>query len=193
MRDIRCWSWGLKPTFASNRRCFDLLAGGFRVYVAVDAVGARYVISTARQALRRMDSSGGHLDHHGVGTVRVVPTIRLARVQKNQCPGARKAPHPITARPKHQTRNTKNKEQNTNNKTSNTLSIPMPNAPTPHLPPALNPPVRILLGPGPSDMHPRVLTAAGPQHGRASRSLLSGFDERHAANAGAPCFARKTR
>lgn len=29
------------------------------------------------------------------------------------------------------------------------------------LPPAVNPPVRILLGPGPSDIHPRVLTALG--------------------------------
>lgn len=32
---------------------------------------------------------------------------------------------------------------------------------TPSLPPAVNPPVRILLGPGPSEIHPRVLTALG--------------------------------
>jgi len=34
-------------------------------------------------------------------------------------------------------------------------------SPAPTIPPALNPPVRVLLGPGPSDPHPRVLTALG--------------------------------
>src|SRR5204863_6461475 len=35
------------------------------------------------------------------------------------------------------------------------------NRPMPALPPPLNPPPRILLGPGPSDIHPRVLQAMG--------------------------------
>jgi alanine-glyoxylate transaminase/serine-glyoxylate transaminase/serine-pyruvate transaminase len=30
-----------------------------------------------------------------------------------------------------------------------------------NLPPPLNPPVRVLMGPGPSDIHPRVLQAMG--------------------------------
>ena len=34
--------------------------------------------------------------------------------------------------------------------------------------PALNPPVRILMGPGPSDIHPRVLEAHGQGNRRAS-------------------------
>jgi nicotinamidase-related amidase len=38
----------------------DLLGEGFRVYVAVDAVGARYDVDH-QVALRRMDSSGATL------------------------------------------------------------------------------------------------------------------------------------
>src|SRR5277367_1565495 len=34
-------------------------------------------------------------------------------------------------------------------------------APAATLPPAVNPPIRLLMGPGPSEIHPRVLTALG--------------------------------
>ena len=47
----------------------------------------------------------------------------------------------------------------------------------------LNAPSRLLMGPGPSPVHPRVLAALGRRHDRPSRSVLSHADERHAADA----------
>ena len=44
--------------------------------------------------------------------------------------------------------------------------------------PVLNPPVRILLGPGPSDIHPRVLTAMSrPTVGHLDHYYLSLMDD----------------
>ena len=77
----------------------------------------------------------------------MVPAIRHARIQKDQRPGARKAARGITG----------------------LRTIPLPLAtvarhetamnPASIVAPPLNPPVRILMGPGPSDIHPRVLQA----------------------------------
>ena len=54
------WFAASRPTSASSRRCWTCLADGWRVYVAVDAVGSRFEID-CRTAIGRMDSSGATL------------------------------------------------------------------------------------------------------------------------------------
>lgn len=51
---------GIEAHVCIQQTVLDLLAAGFRAYVAVDAVGARYDIDY-QTALRRMDSSGATL------------------------------------------------------------------------------------------------------------------------------------
>lgn len=51
---------GIEAHVCIQQTVLDLLAGGFRVYVAVDAVGSRYDLD-CQTALRRMDSSGAVL------------------------------------------------------------------------------------------------------------------------------------
>jgi nicotinamidase-related amidase len=48
---------GIETHVCMQQTAFDLLAQGFRVYVAVDATGSRYTIDS-ETALRRMDSAG---------------------------------------------------------------------------------------------------------------------------------------
>ena len=57
---------------------------------------------------------------------------------------------------------------------------------------ALNPPVRVLLGPGPSDTHPRVLSAlAKPTLGHLDPEYLKIMDD--SSPGCGPSFKRKTR
>ena len=51
---------GIEAHVCVQQTVLDLLAGGFRVYVAVDAIGARHDIDY-RTALNRMDSCGATL------------------------------------------------------------------------------------------------------------------------------------
>jgi nicotinamidase-related amidase len=51
---------GMETHVCVGQTVLDLLAGGWRVYVAVDAVGSRFKIDH-ETALRRMDSSGATL------------------------------------------------------------------------------------------------------------------------------------
>jgi len=51
---------GIEAHVCIQQTVLDLLAGGFRVYVAVDAVGARHDVDY-QTALRRMDSCGATL------------------------------------------------------------------------------------------------------------------------------------
>lgn len=51
---------GIESHVCVQQTAFDLLAAGFRVYVAVDAVAARHEIDHAT-ALRRMEASGASL------------------------------------------------------------------------------------------------------------------------------------
>ena len=51
---------GIEAHVCIQQTVLDLLAGGFRVYVAIDAVGARHDIDY-QTALRRMDSCGATL------------------------------------------------------------------------------------------------------------------------------------
>lgn len=48
---------GIEAHVCIQQTAFDLLAAGYRVYLAVDAIGARYDIDY-QTALRRMDSAG---------------------------------------------------------------------------------------------------------------------------------------
>ena len=48
---------GIEAHVCVQQTALDLLAAGWRVYVAVDAVGSRFEIDS-RTAIRRMDSSG---------------------------------------------------------------------------------------------------------------------------------------
>jgi nicotinamidase-related amidase len=51
---------GIEAHVCVQQTAFDLMAAGFRVYLAVDAIGARYEIDY-QTALRRMESSGATL------------------------------------------------------------------------------------------------------------------------------------
>ena len=51
---------GIKTHVCVQQTVLDLLAGGFQVYVAVDAVGSRYAVDR-ETALRRMEMSGATL------------------------------------------------------------------------------------------------------------------------------------
>lgn len=51
---------GIEAHVCIQQTVFDLLSEGFRVYVAVDAVGSRYDVDY-QVALRRMDSAGANL------------------------------------------------------------------------------------------------------------------------------------
>jgi nicotinamidase-related amidase len=51
---------GIETHVCIQQTVFDLLAAGFRIYVAVDAVGARFDVDH-QIALRRMDSAGATL------------------------------------------------------------------------------------------------------------------------------------
>jgi nicotinamidase-related amidase len=51
---------GIEAHVCVQQTVLDLLAGGYRVYVAVDAVGSRYAIDY-ETALKRMDSAGATL------------------------------------------------------------------------------------------------------------------------------------
>ncbi len=51
---------GIEAHVCVQQTVLDLLAGGYRVYVAVDAVGSRYAIDY-ETGLRRMESSGATL------------------------------------------------------------------------------------------------------------------------------------
>jgi len=51
---------GIEAHVCIQQTVFDLLAAGFRVYLPVDAIGARYEIDY-QTALRRMDSAGAVL------------------------------------------------------------------------------------------------------------------------------------
>jgi len=48
---------GIEAHVCIQQTAFDLLAAGYRVYLAVDAIGARYEVDY-QTALRRMDSAG---------------------------------------------------------------------------------------------------------------------------------------
>ena len=48
---------GIEAHVCIQQTAFDLLAAGYRVYLAADAIGARYDIDY-QMALRRMDSAG---------------------------------------------------------------------------------------------------------------------------------------
>ena len=51
---------GIEAHVCVQQTVLDLLAGGYRVYVAVDAVGSRFEVD-CRTALTRMDSAGATL------------------------------------------------------------------------------------------------------------------------------------
>jgi nicotinamidase-related amidase len=51
---------GIEAHVCIQQTAFDLLAAGYRVYLAADAIGARYDIDY-QMALRRMDSAGATL------------------------------------------------------------------------------------------------------------------------------------
>jgi nicotinamidase-related amidase len=51
---------GIEAHVCIQQTAFDLLAAGYKVYLAVDAIGARYDIDY-QTALRRMDSAGATL------------------------------------------------------------------------------------------------------------------------------------
>ena len=51
---------GIEAHVCIQQTAFDLLAAGYRVYLAVDAIGARYDIDY-QTAMRRMDSAGATL------------------------------------------------------------------------------------------------------------------------------------
>lgn len=51
---------GIEAHVCIQQTAFDLLAAGYRVYLAVDAIGARYDVDY-QTALRRMDSAGAVL------------------------------------------------------------------------------------------------------------------------------------
>ena len=85
----RFWSAASRPTCASQQTVLDLLADGWRVYVAVDAVGSRFEIDY-RTALGRMDSAGATLTTteaamfewcEAAGTPEFKQISRLAREQ----------------------------------------------------------------------------------------------------------------
>ena len=64
--------------------------------------------------------------------------------------------------------------------------------PSADLAPVLNPPVRILMGPGPSDIHPRVLQAiAKPTVGHLDPYYLQLMNDMRAMMQG--CFAPRTK
>ena len=62
---------GIEAHVCVGQTVFDLLADGWRVFVAVDAVGSRFPIDY-RTALDRMDSAGAYVDDYRRGDVRVV-------------------------------------------------------------------------------------------------------------------------
>ena len=51
---------GIEAHVCIQQTVLDLLANGYRVYVAVDAIGARYAVDY-ETALKRMDSAGATL------------------------------------------------------------------------------------------------------------------------------------
>ena len=79
---------GIETHVCVQQTVLDLLAGGYRVYVPVDAVGSRYRIDF-ETGLRRMESAGATLTTTESAPVRVVPGVGHAAVQEDQRNGAR--------------------------------------------------------------------------------------------------------
>ena len=79
---------GIETHVCIQQTVLDLLADGWRVYVAVDAVGARHELDH-QTALRRMESSAPCSRHRG-RAAGMVPGRRHAGVQANQPHRARR-------------------------------------------------------------------------------------------------------
>ena len=90
---------GIEAHVCVQQTVLDLLADGWRVYIAADAVGSRFDVDY-RIALERMAFRRGHADHHRGRVVRVVRSRRHAGVQTDQPTGSRiravnKASYPV--------------------------------------------------------------------------------------------------
>ncbi len=81
---------GIETHVCVQQTVLDLLAAGFQVYVAVDAVGSRYARGS-RDGLAAHGNERGDVDHYRSGSVRVVRGGRDTGVQASQCLGPRNA------------------------------------------------------------------------------------------------------
>ena len=72
---------GIEAHVCVQQTALDLVANGYRVYVAADAIGSRH-----RDRLRNRPAAHGdrrrHADHHRVRPVRMVPPIRHAEFKQ---------------------------------------------------------------------------------------------------------------
>ncbi len=128
---------GIESHVCVLHTALDLLALAFRVYVVADAIGSRYRIDHDF-ALRRLERAGAILTTSemcvfewmgGAGHPQFKAVSRL--IQERMKDVMILSFRPTTSRP------------------LTAMNLPGP----------LNPPPRLLLGPGPSDAHPRVLRA----------------------------------
>ena len=84
-KSCRCAGSGPRVRAADR---VGLLAAGWRVYVAVDAVGSRFAVD-ARTALRRMDSAGASLVTTEAALFEMVPVGRAPAIPRDQPVGPR--------------------------------------------------------------------------------------------------------
>ena len=86
----RCLLVGIEAHVCMQQTALDLLAAGYRVYLAVDAIGSRYDIDY-QTALRRMDSAGATLTTTEAALFEWCERSGTPAVQADQCAWCRKS------------------------------------------------------------------------------------------------------
>ena len=150
---------GIETHVCVQQTVLDLLSSGFRVYVAVDAVGWR-LRHRPRNGPVANGCSGGDAHHDRSGALRMVPRRERAGIQAAYARWLKTLCRCLTSDGGHPHATFGNPAADAEWLILRSVTFNLRSSNMSDFPP-LNPPTRILLGPGPSDVHPRVLAALG--------------------------------